>query len=414
MTDPTRVRRGRRRSSAPKPATEQPGNSFRYLYWRLSEGEFQQLCAALLRLKFGSVRCFPVGMADEGIDAISEGSIIYQVKWSSKLEQGPDRWLKAAIDGERIKIERLVKQKRIARYVLMTSVAGTTTSQGTGSIQKLQDNLDDLGEELGVPIECWWQSDIDAEVDNAPDATKWSYQEMLAGSQAIRYLIEGSQVEGQAARTRDTVLQVMATQWRDDSKIRFSQVEMDRVNVVDLFIDVQTSLLEAPRNAIDEFTTRQTHRLYESAGAVQYMLQTPVPLTFLLGVPGQGKSTLGQYLSQVHRASLLPGDMLGDRKPPHESIDEPKLPLRVDLKDYAAWLSGRDPFDDEDPPKTPGRRPKKQRSLELFLVDFCSSQSGGRSVTVEDVQSLLARYPVPTGARWPGRGRRSRTAGDRR
>jgi hypothetical protein len=384
----------RNRPRHPKPATEQPGNSFRYLYWRLSEKEFQQLCAALLRLKFDPVRCFPVGMADEGIDAISDGSTIYQVKWSSKLEQNPDRWLQKAIEGERAKIERLVEQKRISRYILMTSVAGTTTAQGTGSIQKLQTSLDTLSKELGVPIECWWQSDIDAEVDNAPDATKWSYQEMLAGSQAMRYLIEGSQVEGQAARMRDTVLQVMATQWRDDSKIKFSQVDMDRVNVVDLFVDVQTSLREPPRNAIDEFTTRQTHKVYESAGAVEYMLKTPVPLTYLLGVPGQGKSTLGQYLSQIHRAAILPGDMLGDRKPPHESVDDPKLPLRIDLKDYAAWLSGRDPFGDDDPPPNPRRRPKAQRSLELFLADFCTSQSGGRSVTVEDVQSLLARYPT--------------------
>jgi hypothetical protein len=385
---------GRRRSAAPKPATEQPGNSFRYLYWRLSQGEFQQLCAALLRLKYDPVRCFPVGMADEGIDAISDGSMIYQVKWSSKLEQDPHLWLQNAVQGERAKIERLVSQKRISRYFLMTSVAGTTTSEGTGSIQKLQTILDDLGEELGVPIECWWQSDIDAEVDNAPDATKWSYQEMLAGSQAIRYLIEGSQVEGQAARMRDTVLQVMATQWRDDSKIKFSQVDMDRVNVVDLFVDVHAALQEPPRNAIEEFASRQTHKVYKSAGAVEYMLRTPVPLTYLLGVPGQGKSTLSQYLSQIHRAAILPGDMLGDRKPPHESIVEPKLPLRIDLKDYASWLSGRDPFGEDDPPSNPRRRPKAKRSLELFLADFCTAQSGGRSVTVEDVQSLLARYPT--------------------
>jgi hypothetical protein len=42
-----------------------------------------------LRNKFDHVQCFPVGMADDGIDAIVEGSMIYQVKWSSKLEQNP-------------------------------------------------------------------------------------------------------------------------------------------------------------------------------------------------------------------------------------------------------------------------------------------------------------------------------------
>lgn len=160
-------------------------------------------------------------MADEGIDAIRDAGIIYQVKWSSKLQQNPDRWLSAAIEGERDKITRLVQQKRISRYVLVTSVAGTTTAKSTGSIQKLQPVLDAYTEEFGIPVECWWQSDIDAEVDAAPDSIKWSYSEMLAGTEAMRYLIFGSQGEGQAARMRDTVIQVMATQWREDSKIKF-------------------------------------------------------------------------------------------------------------------------------------------------------------------------------------------------
>jgi hypothetical protein len=33
---------------------------------------------------------------------------------------------------------------------------------------------------------------------------------------------------------RDTVLHVMATQWREDSKVKFSQADMDRVNLVDV------------------------------------------------------------------------------------------------------------------------------------------------------------------------------------
>ena len=98
-----------------KPASEQPGNSFKYLYWRLSAHEFQQLCAALLRLKYDPVRCYPVGMADEGIDTVVNGSIIYQVKWTSKFLQNPESWLAAAITGERENITRLVDKKRISR-----------------------------------------------------------------------------------------------------------------------------------------------------------------------------------------------------------------------------------------------------------------------------------------------------------
>ncbi len=75
-SSPARQAQTRGRPREPKSASEQPGNSFKYLYWRLSEKEFQQLCAALLRHKYDAVRCFPVGMADEGIDDIAEGSTI--------------------------------------------------------------------------------------------------------------------------------------------------------------------------------------------------------------------------------------------------------------------------------------------------------------------------------------------------
>ncbi len=379
------------RPRARKHATEQPGNSFRYLYWRLSEKEFQQLCSALLRLKFDKVQCFPVGMADDGIDAIVNGSTIYQVKWSSKLEQNPHTWLVNAIKGERTKIERLVREKHISRYILMTSVAGTTGQEDSGSVQKLDAELAKLSKELKVPIECWWQADMDAEVDNAPDSTKWAYQEMLAGSEAIRYLIYGAQAAGEAARMRDILIQVIATQWGEDAKVKFSQLELDNVNLTDLFVDVQANLVEPPRGAKEALFSTQNFKSSGSLGAVQHLLRTTVPLTFLLGVPGQGKSTLGQYLSQIHRAAILPDD----RQVPPENVKDPKLPLRIDLKDYATWVSGRDPFGDEDnPSKTPKQRGRASRSLEQFLAEFCHVKSGGRAVSVDDVHGLLERYPV--------------------
>ena len=95
----------------------------------MAETEFQQLCSALLRLKYDPVKCYPVGMSDKGIDAMSHGSIVYQVKWSSKLLRDPATWLANAVEGERAKIIRLVQEKQITRYILVTSVAGTTTAK---------------------------------------------------------------------------------------------------------------------------------------------------------------------------------------------------------------------------------------------------------------------------------------------
>lgn len=386
--------RSRTRASAPtKGVEQQPGNSFRYLYWRLAEKDFQRLCAALLRKSFDSVRCFPVGMADGGID-IKRGDIVYQVKWTSKFEKNPATWLKNTIDGERDNINALVKDKGVSRYILMTSVAGTSSANETGSIEKLQVALDAYSEEFEIPVECWWQADIDAEVDGADDSIKWSFPDMLAGVDAMRYLMYGSGVDEAASRTRETLRQVLATQWEADARVRFSQIELDGASLADLFVDVEAALVQSPTNA--GYASGIERRLLNGSdkGAVEMLLETSVPLTFLLGVPGQGKSTLTQYLCQVHRAAILQGaESESEVKWPTAPIGEPKLPLRIELKDYAAWLDGADPFDDTAPMIRGRRRKRGARSAEAYIAELCVAASGGRAVTVEDVQRLLERYP---------------------
>lgn len=378
-------------SGSGKPLSEQAGNSFRYLYQRLSEKEFQQLCSALIRIAHPDARCFPVGMSDGGRDISgSEGelAVIFQVKWSSKALQNPVTWLKSSVEAERPNIERLIREEGATEYRLMTCVAGTSTPK-TGTIDRLDKELDMLSEQYGIRMRCLWQSDMDSMVDNAPDATKWSYAQMLVGQDLIRYLIDGSQVEGRAAEMRRTLLGVMSAQWGEDAKVKFSQVDMDHLNIVDLFVDVEETLEEPAGNALDAYVGRQQAR---GEGAVQYLLRTTMPLTLIRGEPGQGKSTLGQYLCQVHRAALLPASEITMGKAPDHRPADPKLVLRADLKEYATWLLGQDPWG-HDEQKV--KRPKAaERSVEHFLASLCAYHSGGRSVTVEQMNDLTQRYPL--------------------
>jgi hypothetical protein len=66
--------------------TDHGGTSEWYLYERLTEKRFQQLCSALLVREFPGVTCFPVGQKDGGRDAVRKAPgqkmIIYQVKWA--------------------------------------------------------------------------------------------------------------------------------------------------------------------------------------------------------------------------------------------------------------------------------------------------------------------------------------------
>ena len=82
------------------------------------------------------------------------------------------------------------------------------------------------------------------------------------------------------------------------------------------------------------------------------------------GAPGQGKSTIVQYICQVHRERLIGRpDVTPNMARTHR--DSPiRLPFKVECRDLAVWLGGRNPFatlEDD------GSVAIRQRTLESFL-----------------------------------------------
>ncbi|MEU4714290.1 hypothetical protein AB0F73_11645 [Micromonospora purpureochromogenes] len=398
------------------------GRSERYLYERLPEKRFQQLCNALLVLQDPDVSCFPVGQKDGGRDAVrNEGQrpgVIYQVKWSKDAVKSPVPWLTATIKEETENIKRLVAQGAKA-YVLMTCIAGTS-APGAGSMDKLDKKLAEYSKQFGIPMTCWWRADIDARVESAPRELVWSFSEMLAGQDAVRYVIEADKVAAHEQSLRRLLLGLIATQWEEDAKVKFRQVEMDTYNLLDLYVDVEAVRVAKPQNTvanppiivIDDASDGATaphppvHYYFgegQSApqkedqalgGAAQYLLNATQPLTLVRGEPGQGKSTLAQYLCQLHRAAFLPEGKYFAGPRPKYAVSVPRLPLRVDLRDYARWCSGEDPFaeDQAQPPRR--QRPRPQPSLEKFLAYLLTARSTGADVGVDVVTDVISRFPM--------------------
>lgn len=377
-----------------QPLNQQSGNSWRYLYERLGEKRFQQLCSALLADQYPGITVFPVGQADGGRDAVHGSGpdrIVYQVKWTSKRQQNPHPWLKNAVEGEKENIERLVREGAV-EYILITCVAGTS-AHGRGSMDRLDKELAEYSKQYGIRFSCWWQADLDARVDSAPPDLKWAYSEMLAGHDAIHALIHGGAQGEHEQGLHDLLTRVLATQWVEDSKVKFKQTELDTLDLVDLFVDVEAQRTSEPR------ATQILHSRHLAAdagklgGAAQYLVGSDRPLTLVRGEPGQGKSTLGQYICQAHRAEYLKGsDYLGGR-PPSLKVKNARLPIRADLHEYAQWLSGGDPYDDKEKSRKTKLR-RGNRSVEMFLARLMSARSGGLDVTVETVTDVLRRFPM--------------------
>ena len=106
------------------------------------------------------------------------------------------------------------------------------------------------------------------------------------------------------------------------------------------------------------------------------------------GAPGQGKSTVTQFICQVHRIRLL------NKEPDLEKVNEEhriaplRLPFRIDMRDYSEWLAGRHPFSVSNATKVP---PEGSRSLESFILMQMNWNSGSVPITMDGLTELLVR-----------------------
>jgi hypothetical protein len=223
-----------------------PESRYKYLYERLGDHDFQLLVNALLTGRFTDFVPLPLRQADGGRDGITRGSersLVYQVKWSvNGKEKSPVDWLDKAVIGESEKLKRLAKAG-VRRYALVTNIP-STGKYDTGSFDALNTRLDEHAKEYGFEqVTCLWREAVDGMVDNADDDLLWKYADMLAGWELVRYLVAEDRADRQDVGLRKLVRKVAAVQWDEDERVKFSQVDIDREKVADLFIDVNADRL---------------------------------------------------------------------------------------------------------------------------------------------------------------------------
>jgi hypothetical protein len=363
----------------------------KYLYERLGDHQFQLLVNALLTGRFPGYVPLALRQSDGGRDGVQrsgESYLIYQTKWLGEGSiKDPVSWLDSAVRGESSNIKRLVAEGA-TKYVLVTNVA-STGAPGRGTFDRLEVKLAEHGQAFGVEMTCMWRETVDGMVDSAPDTVKWTYADMLAGWDLIRYLISGQVSASQDHGVRDLLRKVAATQWDEDDKVKFSQVDIDRERVADLFVDVTVDRIHEPTRA-----SGFTSLIGTPGGAAAYLLRSALPFTVVRGAPGQGKSTLSQYVCQAHRAAFVSADPASNGLP---TVADPRFPLRFDLARYAAWTHGYDVFDPslelDSAPKR-GKRPVAQSTIECFAAELMSHASGGNALSPTHVQELFKRVPT--------------------
>ena len=403
-----------------------------YPYEQLNGENFQQLSQSLLLKAYPDLQCFPVGQPDGGRDAISRHFkasprtgrfILFQVKFARR-ELNPSEareWLLTTLAKELPKVQRQI-EKGAEGFVLVTNVSGSAHPE-VGSIDQLHSLLD---KHIPISSQAWWREDLDRRLDNAWDL-KLAYPALLSGADFLRLMVEASPVE-ERGRRRNTLRAFLSHQYNSEREVKFKQAELEN-DIFDLFTDVPLippnpvgrkrrtaeRLLNAyhravasasgevdsarvrqwldvaaqGEGAIGSYYNREEIWLGSASLLLDSEFQQLEPLVILEGAPGQGKSTIVQYICQIHRTRILESPESGSIVPVHKDSSI-RLPFKAELRDFATWLSGANPFG---PVNGDSLSHGEPRSLEGFLSALVRYASGGSDFNVSDLHAAIGLAP---------------------
>ena len=305
----------------------------RYNYEALNDHSFQQFAQALILVDHPLTQCLPVGQPDGGRDAFlfhvepdTKGFVVFQVKYSRNPHSKDERAvIEDLIRSEKKKVGELIR-RGATHYYLITNVPGTA-HRDSGSVDRANVVLTDA---LSIPSQVWWRDDLDRRLDKASDV-KWAYPQLLSAADLLPVLLKRLDHPAGVQSAR-TIKSYVATQYDSDREIKFKQVDLKRT-LTDLFVDLP--LAEKSRSgdperrqsvprfglpgdlkasvsqlaAYEEYEFEEDHPFRHGGLAAGFLLQLPlsrgVSRFVLEGAPGQGKSTVTQFLCQVNRLRLL-------------------------------------------------------------------------------------------------------------
>lgn len=321
-------------------------------------------------------------------------------------------WLVAQLREELEKFVAPSSRLRIPDYYLLVTNAqlspmpaekrGKTVIQG--GIAKIDSVFAEYREKIGFRDYRVWHRDELATRLMSADGLRRSYAAWLSSSDVIADLLDT--MHANVAAMRDGMYRYLMRELRAHQPIRLQQAghtNEAQIMIEDVFVDLPytgggqrydadpdnkrllASLLARARDRLDGASVKAQQE--RGAGRPERLL--------LLGGPGQGKSTLSQFLAQIFRANLLrsergghyPADVgriiertLEKARAEGLEVDVPKrFPLRVDLPNFADWLAGANG-------QTTGS-----------LLQYLSGHVGriaDKGVALDDLRDWITRYPM--------------------
>ncbi|MBB1502502.1 HNH endonuclease [Propioniciclava sp. MC1683] len=184
-------------------------------------------------------------------------------------------------------------------------------------------------------------------------------------------------------------------QMEADDRVQFRQARLDGPTVESMFVDVPFGCRKEspPADFLERLAKAHPGDLrpepgFVATGAAQALLHPGwTGNALIIGGPGQGKSTLLQYICQFHRARYLGRDEYsGDVQGLKPVTTTARIPVKIELRRYAEWSLNHDP-----------RAPlgsQRWLPIEVFLMEELNRGSGVHEINAEDFTHLVANYPM--------------------
>ena len=313
----------------------------------LGQQEFEHLCQSLVQQIIGP-GAQVYGMGSDGAREATfkgkapypskeeqwDGSWIFQAKFHDVQHIGPKaarRSLLVELDNELSKITEKYKH-HCNNFILMTNVSLTPVFQ-KGIKDRIDNKIIPKYHHAIKHIHVWGADEVCRFLDAHPDIRQ-SYAHLLVSGDIIARLLR-------LIKTEETDLDELVKLYchgcytheeyaaLDDA----GDVEDERIALQRIFIDLDAEPPTLHQN--QQLLVRLPEWLKQAAeddertSALSYLLDDSILGLVLIGGPGEGKSTLTQYLAQIHRARLIGRlDELGEKIEMFEKCI-PRVPLRI-------------------------------------------------------------------------------------
>ena len=408
---------------------------------KLNSREFEHLVQSLSAKAIGpGIIIFGDG-PDGGREATFDGIIPYPTKtnpWNGYgvvqakfLQRSSGRkkdgdWVLAQLDSELAKYTKPESGLRIPNYFIFVTNVVLTPVKGTGSKDKVLTRLEDFKNQHSLKaFELWDYDKIRVLLDNN-DEVRRAYTAFLTSGDAIALIIE--RLNLQTPNFEETICSFLQKELLSDEFVNLEQAgdgTDERIPLARVFVDLHArsqpqgpqmqfsasgndavyregSLGTEHAGFIKEIVAVSSERLDPQSLAVHSLGQTPEGGApghsrgrfVLIGGPGQGKTTVGQFTCQLFRASII------SQRPPatwsrevksaltmirthceEEGINfslVPRFPFRIVLNEFASALSGN----------------SQQTVYSVF--SYLAQQIRKRTeqeVSADDIKQWLANYP---------------------